>query len=39
MHKDEHQTFLQADTIAIGGHSQTCQKHPEQQLCNILAII
>ena len=32
LHEDKHQSFLEADTIAFGDHSQACPKYPKQQV-------
>ena len=31
----KHDSFLQADNIFLGVHSQACSKYPKQQVCNI----
>ena len=35
MHEDKLQSFLEADTIVFGGHSQVCPKYPKQQVFEI----
>ena len=36
--KDKHESFLQADCITLGVHSQACLKYPKQQVYNSSAI-
>ena len=36
--EDKHESFLQADSLALGVHSQACLKYPKQQVYNIFAI-
>ena len=38
LYADKHQTILQVDTIALGGHGQACPNHPKKQVCKIFAI-
>ena len=35
---DNHERFLQGDSITLGVHSQACSKYPKQQICNIFPI-
>ena len=35
---DKHKSFLQVDSITLGGQSQTCPGYPKQQVYNIFAI-
>ena len=32
LHEDKNQSFLEADTIVFGGHSQAYPKYPKQQV-------
>ena len=35
--EDKHESFLQADIITFGVHSQACLKYPKQQVYSIFA--
>ena len=35
---DNHESFLQVDSITLGVHNQACPRNPKQQVCNIFAI-